>query len=207
MKSRKLMCVAATTFALVAISLQLAAQEEHPKHHHYKVIDLSLGGPTGVIFGLTGPLNSRGMASSCADTSVLDTNYPNINPYFGSDPYIQHTFLWQDGILVDLGTLPGGTSSCEQWISDTGLIGGGSTNGQTDPLLGVPEVHAALDRKESVRPGNAGWKRECCFWDEQLRRSGRRGIEHDSRSLCGFCWHAQRSHAGARVSMEGRSDE
>jgi probable HAF family extracellular repeat protein len=144
MKSRKLMHVLAIVFAVLAISLQLAAQEMHTKHHHYKLIDLSLGGPTGVIFGLTGPLNNGGMASSCADTSVLDSNYPKINPYFGSDPYIQHTFLWRDLVLVDLGTLPGGTSSCEQWISDTGLIVGGATNGQNDPLLGVPEVHAAL---------------------------------------------------------------
>jgi probable HAF family extracellular repeat protein len=147
MKSRRLICVAATTFALIAISHPLAAQEYHARHHHYKLVDLgTLGGPDSNIFGLTGPLNNRGMVSSCATTSVPDPNYPNINPYFSApgDSYIQHTFLWQHGVLSDLGTLPGGTSSCEQWISDTGLIVGGSTNGLIDPQLGLPEVHATL---------------------------------------------------------------
>ncbi|HWS95286.1 MAG TPA: hypothetical protein VN620_02260, partial [Candidatus Methylomirabilis sp.] len=116
-------------------------------HHHYLLVDLgTLGGPDSIIFGETGPLNNRGMVSSCATTSVLDPNYPNINPYFTArgDSYIQHAFVWRDGVLSDLGTLAGGTSSCEQWISDTGFIVGGSTNGLIDSQLGVPEVHATF---------------------------------------------------------------
>ncbi len=147
MKSANLMCVATITFAVMAISFPLAAQERHASlsHHHYKLFDLgTFGGPSSGITLSVGPLNNHGMASSCADTSVQDPNYPNINPYFGADPYIQHAFLWQAGTLFDLGTLPGGTSSCAQWISDTGLVAGGSTNGLTDPLLSLPEVHAAL---------------------------------------------------------------
>jgi probable HAF family extracellular repeat protein len=152
MKSR-LICVAAIAFGMMTISLQLAARVEHakhhhfPPHHHYILVDLgTLGGPDSIIFGLTGPLNDRGMVSSCATTSVLDPNFPNINPYFSApgDSYIQHTFLWRDGVLSDLGTLRNGTSSCEQWISDTGLIVGGSTNGLIDSLSKVPEVHATL---------------------------------------------------------------
>src|ERR1700690_925710 len=141
MKSRKLMCMGAIAFALMAIAVQVAAQEYHERHHHYMLVDLgTLGGPDSTIFGLTGPLNNRGMVSSCATTSVLDPSFPNINPYFSAtgDSYIQHAFLWQDGALLDLGTVPGGTSSCEQWISDTGLIVGGSTNGLIDPQAGVP---------------------------------------------------------------------
>ena len=147
MKHRKLSMVIAIVFAVLAISLQVAAQKYYARHHHYKLIDLgTLGGPDSIIFGLTVPLNNRGMVSSCATTSVLDPNYPNINPYFSApgDSYIQHAFLWQDGVLSDLGTLPGGTSSCEQWITDTGLIVGGSTNGLMDSQLEVPEVHATL---------------------------------------------------------------
>jgi probable HAF family extracellular repeat protein len=144
MKSRKLICTV-IFFAGLAISLQLAAQGQD-KHHHYKLIDLALGGPDSIIFGLTVPLNDWGMVSSCATTSVLDPNFPDINPYFGApgDSYIQHAFLWRDGFLSDLGTLQNGTSSCEQWISDTGLIVGGSTNGLIDSQSGVPEVHATL---------------------------------------------------------------
>jgi probable HAF family extracellular repeat protein len=147
MKSRRLICVAATTLALIGLSLPLAAQENHASHHRYKLVDLgTLGGPDSTIFGITGPLNNRGMVSSCATTSVPDPGFPNINPYFTApgDSYIQHAFLWQDGDLSDLGTLPGGTSSCEQWISDTGLIVGGSTNGLIDSESGFPAVHATL---------------------------------------------------------------
>ena len=52
--------------------------------------------------------------------------------------------MWRDGVLSDLGTLTGGTSSCEEWISDTGLIVGGSTNGLMDSQLGLPEIRATL---------------------------------------------------------------
>jgi len=142
-----LICVAATIFALMTVPLQMAAQEEHAKYHHYKLVDLgTFGGPDSTIFGGTGNFNNLGMATSCATTSVLDPNYPNINPYFMAqgDSYIQHTFRWRDGVLSNLGTLAGGTSSCGQWISETGLIVGGSTNGLIDPQLGVPEVRATF---------------------------------------------------------------
>jgi probable HAF family extracellular repeat protein len=132
---------------MIAMSVQLAAQnkQDHPKHHHYKLIDLgTFGGPSSGITLEVGPLNNHGMVTSCADTSLFDLNYPNTNPDFGGDPYIQDGFLWQAGNLFNLGTLPGGTSSCGQWISDTGLIAGASTNGLLDPLLGFPEVHATL---------------------------------------------------------------
>ncbi len=152
MRTRNLaFSVTFTLLVALATSALLAAQEERAMHHRYKLIDMgTFGGPASVIYGLTGPLNNRGVATSCADTSNLDSNYPNINPFFGSDPYIQHAFRWQNGRLQDLGTLPGGTSSCSQWVNDRGLIVGASTNGQIDPLLGVPEIHAALWKGESV---------------------------------------------------------
>ena len=106
-------------FAALEIPVHLTAQDNvgtNARHHHYLLIDLgTLGGPDSTIFGLTRPLNNRGMVSSCATTSVLDPNFPNINPYFSApgDSYIQHTYLWQDAPLSDLGTLAGGTSSCE----------------------------------------------------------------------------------------------
>jgi len=98
-----------TLSAALASSNPQAAQQEqdhYRQHHYYKLVDLgTLGGPDSTIFGLTGPLNNQGMVSSCATTSVLDPNYPNINPYFSApgDSYIQHAFLWQNGLLSDLG--------------------------------------------------------------------------------------------------------
>lgn len=149
MKPSILVCaVCICAIAALTIPNRVQGQLERGQLHHYKLIDLGTpGGPDSLIYGLTGPLNNRGMTSTCGTTSEMDPNYPNINSYFANGPgpnYIQHAFLWQNGVFTDLGTLPGGTSSCEQWITDAGLIVGGSTNGLIDPLLGVPEVHATL---------------------------------------------------------------
>jgi probable HAF family extracellular repeat protein len=46
--------------------------------------------------------------------------------------------------LTDLGTLPEGVSSFAYYISDNGLIIGGSENGRFDPNVGTPEFHAVL---------------------------------------------------------------
>jgi probable HAF family extracellular repeat protein len=139
-------------FATVTMPVWTAAQDNpsprhHRKHHQYRLIDLgTFGGPQSIIFGATGSLNNRGMVNSCADTAMTDPYYPNNNPYFnlpsGPDPYIQHAFLWRDGTLGDLGVLPGGTSSCGQWSSESGVVVGASTNGTIDPLVGVPEINA-----------------------------------------------------------------
>lgn len=146
--------IALALFAALAISVQLAAQDNkpqsQPKHHHYQLIDLgTLGGPQSVIYELaTRPLNNRGTVVSCADTPNLDPNNPQ-NPYFlypdfVVDPYIQHISQWRDGEKTDLGTLPGGTSSCTQWINERGEVVGGATNGVMDALTGYPEVVATL---------------------------------------------------------------
>src|SRR5271166_1492113 len=130
MKSKKWTSVVVMTlFAALAMPVGMAAQDntsqDHKsKHHQYKLKDLgTLGGPQSIIFGLTRPLNNQGLVTGCADTSTLDPDNPQ-NPYFGQpnysgglDPYIQHAFQFQDGVLSDLGTLPGGTSSCTQWIN------------------------------------------------------------------------------------------
>ncbi len=113
------------------------------KHRQYKLIDLgTLGGPSSIIFGLTGPLNNAGEVTSCADTAALDPYFPNDNPYFGGDPHVQDAFLWRHGSMHDLGSLPGGTGSCGQWISDSGIVVGASENGSFDTLAGYPAVNA-----------------------------------------------------------------
>jgi probable HAF family extracellular repeat protein len=129
----------------LAPSHSLEAQEEHAKFHHYKLLDLgTFGGPTSAISALVVPLNSRGLATSCADTSVQDPDYPSINAIWFNDRFIQHAFLWEGEHLHDLSALPGGTSSCGQFINRRGQISGYSTNGETDTLLGTPAVHAVL---------------------------------------------------------------
>jgi len=64
-----------------------------------------------------------------------------------------HAFRSQsDGVLTDLGALPGGGSSVAIGISANGLIAGLSENGETDPLYaGLPQVHAVLWERGKIK--------------------------------------------------------
>ena len=57
---------------------------------------------------------------------------------------VQHAFKWQNGVLSDLGTLPGGSSSFALWINNGGQTVGVSQNGLIDPLTGAPASIAVL---------------------------------------------------------------
>jgi len=165
MKSRILICMAATTFGLMAISLQLAAQEDHARHHHYKLIDMgTFGGPESYINGFEygGPLynlNSAGTLAGWADTSLPDPYRNSTNAYgnfcFNGDCYASHAFVTKGGFIADLGTLPGGYSSASAWISSNGLVAGVSQNGQFDPQetgspTNYPELRAVLWRDGQI---------------------------------------------------------
>ena len=157
MRSRFWMCfTAVAAFVVLASSVSFAAQEnEAPakkptQHHHYQFIDLgTFGGPTSYFSnGADGILNSRGTAVGWADTSTPDP-YPG--SCFNPDCFVSHAFQWQNGVLNDLGVLPGGASSLSTWISPNGLVAGFSQNGEIDPLIpGLPEDHAVLWRKGGI---------------------------------------------------------
>jgi probable HAF family extracellular repeat protein len=141
--------VAATTFVLMVFSIQLAAQQKHTQHHHYKLFDLgSFGGPSapGGGFDGNGPsspqLNQRGMSVGALDTATPDPNAPNC--FF--DCYVDIAFFWKDGMVTPLPPLPGGEnlSSYAIGINNFGLIAGQVQNGATDPLTGYPESRAAV---------------------------------------------------------------
>lgn len=139
-----ILVMAATLFLMPEAAIRIVAQQQNLQHDHYKLIDVStLGGPQSFFSAPLFPVNSRGRATSCSETSTLDGNYPNINAIWFGDPYVNHAFLW-DGQLHDLSTLPGGTNSCGQSINPGGQVIGYSENGESDPLLGAPAVHATL---------------------------------------------------------------
>lgn len=154
MKSRKMtLLTIATLFAILNFPLRLAGQDiqapedNHHKHRYYKLVDLgTLGGAQSTVAGAGGPaLNNQGTLVGCADTSAADPDYPNFNPFlspFGADPFIVHTFKFKNGKVTDMGALPGANSSCEDSVTDGGLIVGGSENGLIDPLTGLPAMEA-----------------------------------------------------------------
>src|SRR5262249_32597434 len=107
MKSMTLTCITAIT--LLATPIRLAAQ-----HTRYRPIDLgTFGGPSSFVnssdsFERAQVLNSSGTVVGLADTSVPDTNP---SPFFPFDGFNSHAFQWRNGVLTDLGTLPGGNNS------------------------------------------------------------------------------------------------
>jgi len=133
-------------FVLLALPLQLVAQDKEAKlnHHDCQFLDLgTFGGPVSYFSnGFDGILNGRGTAVGWADTSTPDP-FPAFP--FNPDGFVSHAFQWQKGILTDLGTLPGGVSSQALWITANGLIAGNSQNGEIDPLFpGWGELRAVL---------------------------------------------------------------
>jgi probable HAF family extracellular repeat protein len=147
MKSGRLMWITAIAVcAMPTSAAPLAGQDKQAhKHHHYQLIDVgTLGGAQSTVAGGRA-LNDRGTLVGCADTSTPDPNYPNFNLFlssFGADPFIFHTFEFEDGSVTDMGALPGVNNSCESFLTDRGLIVGGSENGLIDPLTGWPAMEA-----------------------------------------------------------------
>jgi probable HAF family extracellular repeat protein len=140
--------IALALFAVLAIPVQLAAQDRtQPQHqyHHYQLIDSgTFGGPQSWLWvpGLLRPgvINNQGTLVGYAETLAVD-------PYcfWTPDCYAPHAFQWRNGVTTDLGVLPGGIGSQVSWISGNGLMAGVSDNGQQDPLNpAFPQLHAVL---------------------------------------------------------------
>ena len=112
MKSRKLRLITKMICLIAfAIPVHLTAQ-----HTHYTVTDL---GTLGGTFSLAGGINNRGdiegFSTLPGDTAV-------------------HAFLWQKGLMADLGTL-GGPNSFASWrLNERGEVGGQAETSTPDPL-------------------------------------------------------------------------
>ncbi len=147
--------IALALFAAIAMPIQLVAQDKQErdhKHHHYQLVDLgSTFGGSGSFFNpgsgndfaaFTSVLSGRGTVAGFADTSLSDP-FPNFCFW---DCSVVHAFrARRNGVLTDLGALPGGGSSAPTWIATDGLIAGVSENGETDPLYpDIPEFRAVL---------------------------------------------------------------
>jgi probable HAF family extracellular repeat protein len=153
MKFRTFTRFVATALIALAIPMALTAQEDQnckKEQQRYKLIDLgTFGGPASYFQnGFDGILSNRGTAAGGADTSTPD---PHPSFCFNYDCFVSHAFQWQDGVLTNLGALPGVNSSQAFWISQNGLIVGISQNGDIDPLIpGFPEFRAVLWQKGGI---------------------------------------------------------
>jgi probable HAF family extracellular repeat protein len=148
MKSLRLTGIIAMTLFALAMPVSLAAQnktksDHHHQYHHYQLNDMGTFGGPNSSFVLPSPevrlLNNSGVAVGSADTPTLDPLCINFN----FDCYVSSTFKWQDGVVSNLGALPGSNSSIPGWVNDNGLVTGISENG-IDPLTGGPALEAIL---------------------------------------------------------------
>ena len=152
MNSKWMRIAAVAFFAGLMLPLSMTAQKDavNNTHHHYQVEQIpTLGGAETNFFDNTNnvaALNGRGTVSNgCAGTLLLDPNSSNY--WWNTDGTVCHAFLWQNGTLSDLGSLPGTNNSGAAWISANGIVAGISENGQIDPSIsGLPEISAVTWR-------------------------------------------------------------
>jgi hypothetical protein len=89
------------TVCMPGLFAQRRSSQFTHKHHHYQIIDVgTLGGAQSTLTGGRG-LNNQGTLVGCADTSTPNPNYPNFNPFlsaFGADPFLFHTFEFEDAM-------------------------------------------------------------------------------------------------------------
>jgi probable HAF family extracellular repeat protein len=146
----------------LAFPVGLAAQDKQSqthRPHHYKLIDIgTLGGPSSYIESIPPEniINLQGSAAGYADTSAPDPYYPNCFTFNLEDCVVNHAFVWQGGVVTDLGSLPGGYSSYAASINARGEIAGASQNGQIDPLTAYPEIIAVLWKNGIIDLGTLG---------------------------------------------------
>jgi probable HAF family extracellular repeat protein len=115
MKSRIMALVAAMNlFAVLALPIQLSAQDQNQGPARYTVADI---GTLGGIFGEATAVNNQGWV-------VGDASLPNA---------VRHAFLWRNGLIKDLKTL-GGRRSFATSLNDSGQVTGYSDTSTPDSL-------------------------------------------------------------------------
>src|SRR5271165_1429769 len=135
---------AVTLLTAGLVSVRLSAREQPTKqqkeeHQNYKLVDVgTLGGPNSYFTNLFRSLNNHGVATGTADTSVAVSP-----PFCFFDCYVGDAFLWRNGVLTDLGTLPGDVGSNPGDINSKGVVAGVSLN-HLDPVTLLPVFTAVV---------------------------------------------------------------
>lgn len=159
-------------FACFAVAAWPQAQTQ-TKYQQYKLYDLgTLGGPDSVNQFFVISLTNKGVIGG-AQTAAADPFNPHCLGQFlydmiQTDCYVMHAFLWNHGILTDLGALPGNdgnNSSLAGAINNYGLIAGVAENVSVDPDTGYPEAHAVVWYNGKIRDLGTLGGTQSAAWD------------------------------------------
>jgi probable HAF family extracellular repeat protein len=177
LKSKTLCIIALSLLTALSVPLRLAAQDkdnhndEH-RRHHYKLIDM---GTFGGSNSSNPSLNRRGVVAGWSATTT--PKVPTSNPLVcggvdGIGTVVTVAFEWQNGVLTNLGALPGSSNCSEPFsVNDHGEIVGTSENGQVDPLTGGNETRAVMWKDGEIKDlGSLGGNQNLAFWINNRRQ-------------------------------------
>jgi probable HAF family extracellular repeat protein len=145
---KRLVLIAAASVAAIAF----AGPAQARTHYAYKLIDLSTFGGPQAGQGNGPYLTAGGLVAGTADTALPDPFGSADNGAFNGDPFVQHTYVWRNGVLTDLGALgdPANDSSYPNAINDRGNAAGQSDTGSIDPLTGTIATKPVLWKQGRV---------------------------------------------------------
>jgi probable HAF family extracellular repeat protein len=149
MKTLIMVCIAALAlFMAPAAPVALAAQPTRVSYPRFKLIDMgTFGGPNSSVNGPQNQdLNNNGAYGGAAETAIPDPFAPYCQ---NNECLVQHAQAWRNGVVSDLGTLPG--LHLSSGVISPGTNGnnmvGWSENGLLDPL-GYPQFRAVEWNKD-----------------------------------------------------------
>jgi probable HAF family extracellular repeat protein len=145
MKAFEAGCIAGIILLAASLTAATPLGAQQPR---YRLVDIgTLGGPHshGEINGADVLLNNAGIVGSWADTAIPDPNMPDC-----ADCFLFHAFRWKDGVISDLGALPGVHNSAVGSINSRGWGTGQSETSTIDPVLGTPELRAVLWKEGQI---------------------------------------------------------